>query len=43
VRKLEDVNPDAALEEIRRYNAAVRTEVPFNPNVRTGAAPPGWR
>jgi tricarballylate dehydrogenase len=41
VRKLEDVNPDAALEEIRRYNAAVRMEVPFNPNVKDGRCTTG--
>jgi tricarballylate dehydrogenase len=36
VRKLEDVDAQAALEEILRYNAAVKTEVPFNPNVKDG-------
>jgi tricarballylate dehydrogenase len=36
VRKLEDVDAHAALEEIGRYNAAVKTEVPFNPNVKDG-------
>ncbi|HEU5284338.1 MAG TPA: FAD-dependent tricarballylate dehydrogenase TcuA [Burkholderiales bacterium] len=41
VRKLEDVDADAALEEIRRYNAAVRTEVPFNPNVKDGRCTTG--
>jgi tricarballylate dehydrogenase len=36
VHKLDDVNPDAALAEIRAYNAAVDTGVPFNPNVKDG-------
>jgi tricarballylate dehydrogenase len=36
VKKLDDVNPDAALKEIKAYNAAVRTDIPFNPNVKDG-------
>ena len=36
VSKLEDTNQAAALEEIRAYNAAVQTDVPFNPNVKDG-------
>jgi tricarballylate dehydrogenase len=36
VSKLEDTNQSAALEEIRQYNAAVQTDVPFNPNVKDG-------
>jgi tricarballylate dehydrogenase len=36
VRKLVDVDAQAALEEIRRYNAAVNTEAPFDPNVKDG-------
>jgi tricarballylate dehydrogenase len=36
VRRLEDVNPDRALATIRVYNAAVRTDVPFDPNVKDG-------
>jgi tricarballylate dehydrogenase len=36
VRKLDDVNPDAALAEIRAYNAAVDSSVEFNPNVKDG-------
>jgi len=41
VRKLDDVNADAALAEIRAYNKAVRTEVPFNPNVKDGRGTAG--
>ena len=36
VAKLEDTNQSAALEEIRAYNAAVQTDIPFNPNVKDG-------
>ena len=36
VGKLEDTNQAAALEEIRAYNAAVQTDIPFNPNVKDG-------
>jgi tricarballylate dehydrogenase len=36
VAKLEDTNQAAALEEIRAYNAAVQTDVAFNPNVKDG-------
>jgi len=36
VSKLEDTNQEAALQEIREYNAAVQTDVPFNPNVKDG-------
>jgi len=36
VGKLDDVDAAAALAEIKAYNAAVRTEIPFNPNVKDG-------
>src|SRR6185503_3842120 len=36
VRQLEDTNADNALKEIQAYNRAVRTDVPFNPNVKDG-------
>ena len=36
VKKLDDVNAEVALEEIKRYNAAVRQDIPFNPNVKDG-------
>ena len=41
VEKLDDVDARAALEEIRRYNAAVRTDIPFNPNVKDGRCTTG--
>jgi tricarballylate dehydrogenase len=34
--KLEGVDATAALAEIAAYNAAVRTDIPFNPNVKDG-------
>src|SRR6202521_2810314 len=40
-RKLEDVDARGFLEEVRAYNAAVRVEVPFNPNVKDGRATQG--
>jgi tricarballylate dehydrogenase len=36
VQKLDDVDPASALKTIKAYNAAVNTEVPFNPNVKDG-------
>ncbi len=34
--KLEDVDLAGFLDEVRGYNAAVRTDVPFNPNIKDG-------
>ena len=36
VKKLDDVNAEQALKDIKAYNAAVRQDIPFNPNVRDG-------
>ena len=36
VKQLDDVDADAALKELRAYNAAVQTDIPFNPNVKDG-------
>jgi len=36
VQKLDDVNPVKALETIKAYNAAVKKDVPFNPNIKDG-------
>ncbi len=41
VGKLEDVDADQALREIRAYNAAVDTSRPFNPNVKDGRSTRG--
>jgi tricarballylate dehydrogenase len=39
--KLEGVDPKAFLDEIARYNAAVDTSTPFNPNIKDGRATSG--
>jgi len=39
--KLEDTDGKAALEELKAYNAAVRQDVPFNPNVKDGRGTQG--
>jgi tricarballylate dehydrogenase len=36
VQKLDDVNAAKALETIKTYNAAVKKDVPFSPNVKDG-------
>jgi tricarballylate dehydrogenase len=41
VSRLEDTDQQAALAELKRYNAAVRTEIPFNPNVKDGRCTQG--
>lgn len=35
-QKLEDVDHAKALQTIKQYNAAVKTDVPFNPNIKDG-------
>jgi tricarballylate dehydrogenase len=39
--KLDDVNKDELLKTIREFNAAVKRNVPFNPNVKDGRAAVG--
>ncbi len=39
--RLDDVNRDALLKTIREFNAAVKRDVPFNPNVKDGRAAVG--
>ncbi len=39
--KLEDTDGKAALEELKAYNAAVRADIPFNPNVKDGRCTQG--
>ncbi len=34
--KLDDVDPEGFLRMIRAYNAAVRTDIPFNPTIKDG-------
>jgi tricarballylate dehydrogenase len=41
VKKLDDVDPEKALATIRQYNAAVKRDVPFNPNVKDGRGTAG--
>jgi tricarballylate dehydrogenase len=41
VSKLEDTDQKAALAELQAYNQAVRTDVPFNPNVKDGRGTTG--
>ena len=41
VRKLDDVDAQAALKELQAYNAAVRQDIPFNPNVKDGRCTQG--
>jgi tricarballylate dehydrogenase len=36
VTRLDDVDAEAALAELHAYNAAVRKDIPFNPNVKDG-------
>jgi tricarballylate dehydrogenase len=36
VSRMEDTDQKAALATLKKYNAAVRTEIPFNPNVKDG-------
>ena len=40
-RSLEDTDGEAALAELKRYNAAVRQDIPFNPNVKDGRCTQG--
>ncbi len=39
--KLEGVNPEGFIETIKEYNAAVRKDIPFNPNVKDGRTTEG--
>ena len=39
--KLEGVDPEGFLKEIAEYNAAVKTDVPFDPNVKDGRCTEG--
>lgn len=41
VSRLDDVNAEQAFASIREYNAAVRTEIDFNPNVKDGRSTRG--
>ena len=43
VRKLEGVDAEACLAELTAYNAAVMTDVPFNPAVKDGRGTRGLK
>ena len=40
-QKLEGVNAAAFLQTIKEWNAAVRTDIPFNPNIKDGRGTQG--
>jgi tricarballylate dehydrogenase len=39
--KLDGVDADAVLDTVKRYNEAIRTSIPFNPNVKDGRGTEG--
>ncbi|WP_227937778.1 FAD-dependent tricarballylate dehydrogenase TcuA [Alkalihalobacillus deserti] len=39
--KLDGVDADAFLQEIKAYNAAIRSDIPFNPNIKDGRCTEG--
>ncbi len=41
--KLEGVDPEGFLKTIQEYNAAVRTDIPFNPNIKDGRCTVGLK
>ncbi len=41
VQKLDGVKADRALETIKAYNAAVRSDIPFDPNIKDGRGTEG--
>ena len=41
VEKLDDVNPENALSTIQDYNASIKREVEFNPNIKDGRCTQG--
>lgn len=41
VKQLDDVDAEAALKELQAYNKAVRTDIPFDPNVKDGRSTQG--
>jgi tricarballylate dehydrogenase len=41
--KLDDTDGQAALKELKEYNAAVQTQIPFNPNVKDGRCTKGLK
>lgn len=41
VARMEDVNPPEFLRTVREYNASIKRDVPFNPNVKDGRCTQG--
>ena len=41
VAKMDDTDQKIALETLKKYNSAVRTDIPFNPNVKDGRCTEG--
>ena len=41
VSKMDDTDQKTALETLKKYNAAVQTQIPFNPNVKDGRCTKG--
>src|SRR5919204_187809 len=41
VSRMDDTDQKTALDTLKKYNAAVRTDVPFNPNVKDGRCTEG--
>jgi tricarballylate dehydrogenase len=41
VARMEDVHPGRFLETVREYNASIKREVPFNPNIKDGRCTAG--
>ena len=39
--KMDGVDAKGFLEEVKRYNAAVRTDIPYNPNIKDGRCTEG--
>jgi tricarballylate dehydrogenase len=43
VQKLEGVNAEACLKELKEYNAAVRTDIAYNPAIKDGKRTEGLK
>ena len=43
VKQLDDVDADAALAELKAYNAAVRTDIPYNMAIKDGRCTTGLK
>ncbi|WP_275677682.1 FAD-binding protein [Neobacillus drentensis] len=40
-KKLDDIDPDGLLQTIKQYNASIRNNIPFNPNIKDGRCTKG--